>query len=254
MTQLAVLLGHEIGYSASPAIHNAAFAALDMDVRFELRDVELNDLAHEVEALRDVDCIGANVTRPHKVAVCELADELLPEVRRLGAANTIIRIGHRLVAANTDLRAVAAEVPPRVTRAVVLGAGGAARAVVAALHDAGCQQVLVIDRARWANLAGALTTADLLVNATPIGTGSEDETPVPTELLRPDLRVLDLVYRPSPTRLVREAREVGAAARGGAGMLLRQAAASFALWTGRDAPIAVMREALERELAGVSHG
>jgi shikimate dehydrogenase len=250
MTQLAVLLGQGIGYSASPALHNAAFAALEMDVRFELRDVELHDLAREVDALRDVGRIGANVTKPHKIAVCALVDELLPEVRRLGAANTIIRIGHRLVAANTDLAAIAAELPPRVQRAVVLGAGGASRAAVAALADLGCPQVLVIDRARWANLAGALTTADLLVNATPIGTGSE-ETPVPESLLRPDLRVLDLVYRPNPTRLVREARKVGSAARGGAGMLLRQAAASFTLWTGRDAPIEVMRRALEHELVGV---
>ncbi len=90
-------------------------------------------------------------------------------------------------------------------------------------------------------------SAHLLVNATPIGTES-DESPVPPRLLRPDLRVLDLVYRPSPTRLVREAREAGAAAHGGAGVLLRQAALSFGLWTGRQAPVAVMRDALHAEL------
>jgi shikimate dehydrogenase len=247
MTRLAVLLGHEIGYSASPAMHNAAFAALELDARYELRDVDSLSVADEVAALLDNGRIGANVTKPHKMAVCELVDELGPEVRRLRAANTIIRRGDRLVARNTDLAAIAGELPTGITRAVVLGAGGASRAAVAALRDAGCDQVLVIDRAHWMNLPGALMTAHLLVNATPIGTES-DESPVPQRLLRPDLRVLDLVYRPSPTRLVREARAAGAAAHGGAGVLLRQAALSFGLWTGRQAPVAVMRDALRTEL------
>ncbi|HEX7195782.1 MAG TPA: shikimate dehydrogenase [Candidatus Limnocylindria bacterium] len=252
MTAVAVLLGHGIGYSASPAMHNAAFAALELNARYELRDVDSLSLADEVAALLDDGRLGANVTRPHKIAVCELVDELGPEVRRLGAANTIVRYGDRLIARNTDLAALAAELPPRSHRAVVLGAGGASRAAVAALRDTGCEQILVIDRARWANLPGALATADLLVNATPIGTGT-DETPVPIGLLHPRLRVLDLVYRPSVSRLVRDARSIGASARGGAGMLLRQAAASFTMWTGRDAPIEVMRQALDRELAGATH-
>ena len=98
MTALAVLLGHGIGYSASPAMHNAAFEALLLDARYELRDVEADTLAGEVEALRSSDRIGANVTKPHKVAVCRLVDELGPEVRGLGAANTIIRYGDRLIA------------------------------------------------------------------------------------------------------------------------------------------------------------
>jgi shikimate dehydrogenase len=251
MTALAVLLGHGIGYSASPAMHNAAFAALDLDARYELRDVDSPRLADEVSALLDDDRIGANVTTPHKIEVCELVDELGPEVRRLGAANTIIPYRGRLIARNTDLAALAAELPPTTHRAVVLGAGGASRAAVAALRNSGCEQILVIDRAHWANLRGALATADLLINATPIGTDS-DETPVPFDLLRPELRVLDLVYRPSASRLVREARSIGASAHGGAGMLLRQAAASFSMWTGRDAPVEVMREALDRELAGAA--
>ena len=201
--------------------------------------------------MRDVDRIGANITQPFKIEVCDLVDELAPEVHRMGAANTIVRVGHRLVAYNTDLPALAAELPPNAKRAVVLGAGGAARAVLAALAAAGCSQTLVVDRAHWFNLPGALATADLLINATPIGTDS-DETPVPAHLLRPDLNVLDLVYRPTPTRLVREARKRGASARGGAGVLLRQAASSFQLWTGRRPPVDVMREALDHELAATT--
>jgi len=107
--------------------------------------------------------------------------------------------------------------------------------------------VLVLDRVRWANMPGALVTAQLLVNATPIGTDS-DETPVPANLLRAEMAVLDLIYRPSPSRLIREARAAGAPARGGAGMLLRQAALSFTLWTDREAPVDVMRNALLGEL------
>ncbi len=247
MTALAVLLGHGIGYSASPAIHNAAFASLALDARYELRDIGADNLAAEVEALRSSDRIGANVTKPHKVAVCRLVDELGPEVRGLGAANTIIRYGDRLIARNTDYPALRAELPPGINRAVILGGGGASRAAVAALKAAGCRAVVVVDRARWANMPGAVMTADLLVNATPIGTDS-DETPVPANLLRSEMAVLDLVYRPSPTRLVQEARAAGARARGGAGMLLRQAAFSFSLWTDRAAPVEVMRDALRAEL------
>lgn len=247
MTALAVLLGQGIGYSASPAMHNAAFAALEADARYELRDVEPHELAAEVAALRAGDRIGANVTRPYKTTICALVDELGPEVKRLGAANTIVRYGERLVAHNTDLPALRAELPPGIRRAVVLGSGGASRAAVDALHAAGCEGVLVIDRARWANLPGALMTADLMVNATPIGTDADD-TPVPANLLRREMAVLDLVYRPSPSRLVRDARAAGARARGGAGMLLRQAALSFAVWANREAPIEAMRAALRTEL------
>lgn len=248
MTAIAVLLGHRIGYSASPAIHNAAFAALDIDARYELADVDAAALPAAIDALRGDGRLGANVTQPHKLAACDLVDALAPEVERLGAANTIVRSGDRLVAHNTDFAALAAELRALggFQRAVVLGAGGASRAVVAALGDAGAE-VSVVDRASWDRLPGLLAGADLVVNATPIGTAS-DESPIPAGLLRTDLAVLDLVYHPSPTRLVRDARRAGATAAGGAGMLLRQAVASFALWTRREAPVDEMRAALEREL------
>lgn len=248
MTRHAGLIGRHIGYSASPAMHDAAFAAVGLDARYVLLDVPADDLANVVADMRDASWIGANVTQPHKVAVCGLVDSAAPEVERLGAANTVVRDGARLTAHNTDLPALRTELARfgRVRHAVVLGAGGASRAAQAALADLGAS-VEVIDRAHWDGMAEALERADLLVNATPIGTASDD-SPVPRTLLRDDLRVLDLVYRPSPTRLVRDARAVGAAARGGAGMLLRQAALSFELWTGGEAPIALMRAALAHEL------
>lgn len=256
MSMQVVLLGHRIAYSASPAIQNAAFRALDLEGGYTLRDVAPDGLAEAVAELRGPGLHGANVTIPHKMSVVALLDALDPSAERLGAVNTIVRDGDRLIGHNTDLRALAAElealVGPSPGRAVVLGTGGAARAAEAALAGAEATSVSLVGRQRWGELPGLLRKADLLINATPIGTAT-DETPVAAELLRPDLSVLDLVYRPSPTRLVREARAAGAEARDGAGMLLRQAAASFELWTGRSAPVEVMRAALERELRGAVH-
>jgi shikimate dehydrogenase len=251
VTARVVLLGHRIGYSASPAMHNAAFAAAGLDAAYELRDVPASDLQPAVAELRHEPALGANVTQPHKVEAMRLVDEVTPEVERIGALNTIVRQSNLLVGHNTDLPALATELkvlcPSPPGMALVLGAGGASRAAVLALNDAGAERVIVLHRFEWHRLAELVRQADLLVNATPIGTAS-DESPLSDELLRPDLRVLDLVYRPSPTRLVREARAAGAWALDGGGMLLRQAAASFTLWTGRPAPEAVMRDALLREL------
>ncbi len=258
MTRIAVLLGHHIGYSASPAMHNAAFGALGIDARYELADVDGAGLRASVDLLRRPDRLGANVTQPHKLAVCDLVDVFGPEVERLGAANTIVRDGDRLVARNTDLGAIRAEIGAlraeagAVERALVLGAGGAARAVLAALDDIGCEDVRTVTRASWPDLAGQVGEVDLLVNATPIGTGSQ-ESPVPAHLLRADLAVLDLVYRPSVTRLVQDARAAGAAATSGMGVLLRQGAESLELWTSRQAPLAAMREALDAELGSEAH-
>jgi shikimate dehydrogenase len=256
MSAEVVLLGHRIGYSASPQIQNAAFRALDLDWSYALRDVALDALPEAVAELRGPGRHGANVTIPHKLAVAALLDALDPVAERLAAVNTIVRDGERLIGHNTDLAALAAElgelVGPSAGHAVVLGTGGASRAAEAALTDAQAAAITLVSRERWDELPTLLADAVLLINATPIGTAS-DETPVPTELLRPDLTVLDLVYRPSPTRLVREARAAGALARDGANMLLRQAVASFELWTGRRAPFAVMRAALQAELRGAVH-
>lgn len=252
MTDRVVLIGHHIGYSASPALHNAAFAALGIDARYELCDVPASALSGAVAALRGPGYLGANVTQPHKLAACDLVDEVSPDVERLGAANTIVRDGRRLVAHNTDLPAVADELDRlgRFADAVILGRGGASRAVQEALLRRHTLSA-VLHRPDSQTLQEILAESDLLVNATPVGTGS-NESPVPVEFLRPNLAVLDLVYRPSPTRLVRDARAAGASASDGAGVLLRQAAASFTLWTGQPAPIKAMREALRAELGAES--
>jgi shikimate dehydrogenase len=247
------LLGHGIGYSASPAMMAAAFRSLHLPHRYSLADVAPEDVAAAVAGLRAEDIGGANVTMPHKAAVAALMDEVSDVARDADAVNTVVRDGDRLIGHNTDLPATVDAIqrlrPDGVGKAVILGAGGAGRAVHVALVRCGAGSVVVLRRSdgSMARLADELAGADIIVNATPVGT-SRDESPVPAGLLRPDLAVLDLVYRPSPTRMVREARRAGARAEAGAAVLLGQAWRSLELWLGRRAPIEAMRTALLIEL------
>jgi shikimate dehydrogenase len=251
------LLGQGIAYSASPAMMTAAFGALGLPHRYVLADIPPDGVRQVVEALRVPGSGGANVTVPHKAAVAVLMDEVSDDAQAVDAVNVVVRDGDRLIGHNTDLPATIDAVnrlrPDGIDRAVVLGAGGAGRAVGLALARVGAARVTVLRRSDGsiARLADALADADLLVNATPVGTRS-DESPVPADLLRPGLAVLDLVYRPSPTRLVRDARAVGARAEAGAGVLLGQAWRSLQLWLERPAPVETMRAALDAELGGSS--
>jgi shikimate dehydrogenase len=247
------LLGQGIAYSASPAMMTAAFAALGLPHRYVLADVPADEVPGLVAGLRAPDAGGANVTVPHKALVASLVDERSAAAERVGAVNVVVRDARRLVGHNTDLPATVEAIgrlrPSGVRLAIILGAGGAGRAGARALEEAGARETRTVRRSdgSWARLAEYLAEADLLVNATPVGTLS-DESPVPGGLLRPDLAVLDLVYRPSPTRLVRDARAVGAPAEAGGGILLGQAWRSLELWLGRPAPVEVMRAALRVEL------
>lgn len=249
------LLGHGIAYSASPAMQAAGFAALGLPHRYELADLPPDAIDAAVASLREPGSGGANVTTPHKVAVAERCDELSADAALMGAVNCVVPVDGRLVGHNTDLPALEDELralrPDGVGRAVLLGAGGAGRAVEVALERTGATRVLQLQRrdGSWSRLADALADADLVINATPVGTGA-DESPIPAALLRPGLAVYDLVYRPSPTRLVRDARAAGAPARGGAGMLLGQGWRSFELWLGVPAPIEAMRAGLRSALGG----
>ena len=251
------LIGHGVAYSASPAMMAAAFEALGLPHRYVLADVAADEVAATVEALRAFDIGGANVTVPHKAAVAALVDDISPDAREANAVNTVVREGDRLVGHNTDMPATVEALerlcPDGIGHALLLGAGGVSRAVQLALRKLGAQRISVLRRAdgSLSRLAEQVASADLLVNATPIGTGS-DETLVPARLLRADLAVLDLVYRPSPTRLVSEALAAGARAEAGAAILLGQAWRSLELWLGVPAPVAVMRAALDAELGGDS--
>jgi shikimate dehydrogenase len=250
-----LLLGRGIAYSASPTMMAAAFGALGLPHSYVLRDIPEEDVISAVDAMRaDPSLGGANVTTPHKVAVAAAVDELSPRAALAGAVNTIVRRDDGgLVGHNTDIPAIAAALrriaPNGPGRAVILGAGGAARGVELALAEWGASAVQTLRRSdgSWSRMEAVLRNADLAVNATPVGTHSDD-SPVPADLHRPDLAVLDLVYRPSPTRLVRDARTAGARAEAGAGVLLDQGVLSLELWLRRPAPRAAMAAALSAEL------
>ncbi len=247
------LIGRGISYSASPAMMNAAFEALGLPHRYVLTDVAAEDVAGVVDGLRSEDTGGANVTVPYKGDVVPLLDEISPTAREANAVNTIVCREGRLIGHNTDMPATVEVLsrlrPDGVGHAVVLGAGGAGRAVQEALGQLEVGRITVLRRSDGSieRLPEVAATADLLVNATPVGTGT-DESPVPGASLRPDLAVLDLVYRPHPTRLVRDARDRGAVAEDGSAVLHGQAWRAFELWLERPAPIDIMRQALTREL------
>lgn len=273
----ALLFAHPAGHSLSPAMHNAAFEALGIDAVYRAVDVPPLELADRVTKLRDSGTLGANVTIPHKEAALPLMDRLSEAARTIGAVNTIVAQGPDLFGDNTDaggfLRAVAeAGIQPRGRHVLVLGAGGAARAVAYALATAGAEPIHVFNRTaeRAARLAAGLASfgdlrvveerdlaivgrsCDLLIHATSVGmegTGTEGDLPLPADALPADGAVVDIVYRPARTPLLRLAAQRGLVAQNGVAMLVHQGAAAFEQWTGRAAPTDVMRSALERALA-----
>jgi len=238
-------------------MHNAAFGALALNWSYELRDVSSGELPGAIQALRADEVAGANVTIPHKQAAMEMLDLLDPQALRARAVNTIVNAKGRLSGTNTDveaIRAAAAEVGLEFAgaRIVVLGAGGSARAAAVALE--GAQITFVARRAAGADLPGAVIAwgdpslpsltraADLLVNATPLG--RRGEMPIRPAGLPRRGAVIDLVYVTGGTPLVRKARTLGLRTADGWGILLAQGALSFEAWTGRRAPIDVMRQTL----------
>jgi shikimate dehydrogenase len=240
-TRLVALLGHPVAHSLSPRMQNAAFAARALDWAYVACDVEPDALPEAVAGLRALGLAGANVTIPHKGAVAEFCDEFDDLSRRSGAVNTLLFRDGRIVGANTDGPAVAGAVDATEARVLVLGRGGAARAVAVALEDAGAASVRLASRADadWPSPPGDAT---ILVNATPL----RDEVPVAP---RRDQQVVDLAYRPDgrPTALVAAARAAGCpTVVDGLEILVRQGAAAFELWTGVTAPIEVMRAAVAR--------
>ena len=271
------LIGDPIGHSLSPAMHHAGLAALGIHATYELGPTDAAALPERVAGLRAPDVLGANGTVPHKLAVMPLLDEVTPLARRAGAVNTILHRGNHLVGDNTDVAgfatALLAACPDAANRPVlVLGAGGAARAVVLALEGLGVERITVANRnpERARRLAGdlaptsvrlvdaeesalrrALNRTDLLVNATSLG-WRPGETPLSGELLDNlphGALVVDLTYR--DTDLLSAARARGLRTEDGLAMLVHQGARALELWTGRPAPLAAMLAAAERARAAL---
>ena len=252
------LVGYEISYSRSPDMQNAAFRALGLDWTYELLDVSPSELPAALHGLRREDVAGANVTIPHKQAVMQFMDALDAEAVKARAVNTIVHDGKRLVGSNTDIAAIRAALASVALAAkganvVIFGAGGSARAASVALEGA---HVTFVSRhpdatdlpgrvIAWddASLHGLVRSADLLVNATPLG--RRDEMPIRPAALPRDGAVIDLVYVTGGTPLVRKARSLGLRTADGWEILLAQGAKSFEAWTGQAAPLGAMRETLQ---------
>ncbi len=244
-------------------MHNAAFGALGIDAVYLAFDVPPGRLGDAVSGARALGIRQLAVSIPHKEAVMAHLDEVDPTARRIGAVNTVTLRGERLVGSNTDwlgaVQALERETKLSGTRAVVLGAGGAARAAVFGLLERGAR-VVVLNRtperahalaaALGAHGAGGLSELraaeyDVLINTTSVGL-HEDRSPVAAAALAPTALVMDAVYEPEQTRLLRDAKARGARALSGKWWLVYQAAEQLRLWTGRDAPIEAMAEAFDR--------
>jgi len=244
-------------------MHNAAYQALDLDARYHAFDVPPEALADAIAGVRALGLRQVAISIPHKEAVIAHLDEVDAVARRIAAVNTVTRVEGRLLGSNTDwsgaLRALRRLGPVEDRHAVVLGAGGAARALVYGLLDAGAH-VSVLNRTeskarRLAEELGAQSWGpleslgdrphEILVNTTAVGLRS-DESPVEAAHLRPDSVVMDAVYEPERTRLLRDAAERGARPLEGKWMLVYQAAAQLEAWSGQSAPIDVMAEAFDR--------
>jgi shikimate dehydrogenase len=279
MTSRVGLIGYPIQHSISPAFQQTAFDTVGLDVCYELWELPSDKLPAVVARLRGADCLGANVTIPHKTAIMAHLDEIDATARQVGAVNTIVRRGNRLVGYNTDVDGFAealrrdGEFETEGAQVVLCGAGGSSRAVVTALVNMRAARVIICARRieqaarlivdlREAALAFGPTIlsshsldqssemeafvrdADLVVNATPLGMLHRPEATdaaLPPSWLHERLTVFDLVYNPPETPLLRFARERGARTLNGLPMLVYQGAAAFEIWTGRAAPIEHMR-------------
>ena len=268
-TRVVGVIGDPVAHSLSPTIHNAAFAALGLDWVYVAFPVPRGRGADAVAAVSALGLVGFNVTMPHKEDVASACDELTSDAAALRSVNTVLsRPDGRTLGDSTDgagfLDALAGEKIAVAGKPVlVLGAGGAARAIVLALGRAGADVTVAARRPEAADTAAvlaagartaALGAADpsgfaVVVNATPLGMSGGDPLPVDPQALSADQAVVDLVYHPADTPLLTAARARGAVAVNGLGMLLHQAARSFELWTGQAAPLDAMRAAATAALA-----
>jgi shikimate dehydrogenase len=262
MTQIVGLIGWPVEHSRSPRMHNAAFEALGLDWHYILLPTPPDQLEGVIGRIRPGELSGANVTIPHKQAVMAFLDEIDPAAQTIGAVNTIVRCGERLIGYNTDAlgfkralleTGLAVKDQP----CAMLGAGGAARAVVYALQELGAQITVYardVDKARvLATEARSLTelkridpATKLIVNTTPLGLSPNvtaspwpDNVPFPASAL-----IFDLINNPARTRLMQKAEQAGLRAVNGWSMLVYQGAAAFELWTGIEPSVDVMMQAI----------
>ncbi len=268
-TQLICLIGHPVSHSISPAIHNAAFFHLGLDYAYLAFDVREDKLEVGINALRTLNVKGFNVTMPHKQAVLPLLDEVMPEAQMIGAVNMVLHENGRLIGYNTDgigyVQALAEEgISISGKRIVIAGAGGGARSVAIRLALEGVPEIVILNRTldkaeeicsmirknvpsckaeavplTERGLSQQLMEADIFVNSTALGMHPYEDKSIIEDprMLHRELVVTDLIYNPRKTKLLQMAEEAGCKAVNGLGMLIRQGAAAFKIWTGVDMPV-----------------
>lgn len=259
-TVLHAVFGHPVGHSLSPAMHNRAFKELGLNCVYLAFDV--TDIGAAMDAVRTLSMRGASITIPHKLKVMDHLDEVDETARKIGAVNTVINEGGRLLGRNTDglgaVKAIGEKTSISGKRLLLLGSGGAARAVAHAAKIAGASVSIAHrpeDREEAYTLAGEVgagvlplsaaheTSCDIAVNATPLGMAPDvDATPVSDAFFKPEMVVMDVVYNPLETRFLREAKSKGCSTVDGAAMFVYQGVAQFELWTGMKAPYGLMRK------------
>jgi shikimate dehydrogenase len=279
-TKILGVMGFPVSHSLSPVMHNAAIAAMGLDYVYVPLPIAVEDLPTAIAGLKAVQSVqGFNLTIPHKVEVMPLLDEVLPIAKAVGAVNTVKRVGDRWIGTNTD---VAGFLNPlkqinydwEKTPALILGSGGAAKAVVAACLELGCSVIHVVGRDSkkmkkfhgamtsqlrdynlrvhpWASIPHLLEVAGIVINATPIGMASDPNTPISeAEInLLPDHAIAyDLIYTPRPTKFLQIAAARGLKAIDGLEMLINQGAIGLEFWLDQPVPIEIMRQALLQHL------
>jgi len=276
-TKVYGIFGHPVSHSLSPIMHNAAFKKLKLDCVYIAFDIHPTNLDSATRAIKSLGILGANVTIPHKERIISFLDETYPEVALTGAVNTVKNENGKLTGYNTDVEGFLIaikedlEVTPKGLRVFLLGAGGAARAVLTALCMNGASEIYLINRTLdkanalaskfkksykdisiepysledTDSVERSLRTADLLINASSSGMEGVASIKLQLELLPKDSMIYDLVYKPRETDLLKGAKELGLKAAGGLSMLIYQGAKSFEIWTGEKAPVDVMRKAIE---------
>ncbi len=272
-TGLLGVIGDPIGHTLSPVMHNAAIAELGLDLVYLPFPVAPENLAAALQGFAAIGLLGFSVTIPHKQAIMPLLDEVSAVAQAIGAVNTVCRTGRGWSGTNTDAEGFLAPLLPlkrdwRQATAVILGNGGAARAVVAGCAQLGFGQIQLVGRSPeklaifqqswpalsslsvhpWENLAELLANAALVVNSTPIGMSPQSEAsplrPAELQQIQPETIVYDLIYSPRPTQLLQQAALQGAVTIDGLEMLVQQGAIALTLWIQQPASVKVMRQSL----------
>jgi shikimate dehydrogenase len=271
LKKLCCLIGDPVEHSLSPLIHNAGYQALGMD--YVYLPFQVKDIKGAIEGIKKLGIRGASVTMPHKARATNYVDEIDRLALETGAVNTIVNNGGVLTGYNTDyqgaLKALEEATPLEAKKAVLVGSGGAATAIALGLRRSGARLVILNRKEekakRLAEMLDAedsgdlkkldeVSSADILINATPVGMWPKtNESLIPKSLLHKRLVVFDTVYNPKETRLLSEAREKGCTIVYGYKMFLYQAALQFELFTGHEPPLAAMESALTRALEGGKH-